>query len=709
MPWPTPQDYNEAIQSPQLSFQDPDLRAGRAETTVLGLPRPITGNFASVYKIECPGSDWAVRCFWREYADMQARYAAISSHVRAAHLPYTVGFEYIPQGICVHGHWYPILKMEWVTGVLLDEYIRIHLHDSRALSQLAERWSDMVNELERARIAHGDLQHGNVLVANDQLKLVDYDGMFVPALAGRGSHEVGHQNYQSPGRQGSDFDEHTDRFAAWVIYLSLKALSKAPDLWTELNAGDECLLFRRGDFLHPEGSRAIRSIDGVNDEELRSKLKVFCASLSGNSAPLPLLRSPRSAHVRSASAPGLRRRRLHYLWKRAVPNGNYGPAAESHVSTSRHPSWLIDHIPQTSADRSFGGPFREPRITAALAAVAFVLAVLSSVTVLSFSLLEMSVLGATGIFLNISVLLVWFHRDPVVRELKTVINRKRLTERTARRLARKKEQLEFMVTRVESKHQLKVDRARKRVNTLQKEELHELDRVPHISKTHCDRAAERLRENSSGERAELDSALKAIQSLHVRTHLRNASLRTAALPKVPWLVKVRMWAMGIHSAGDVTTERIDSVRSLGKEVVSSIVEWRVSTELEARKTAPQVIDARACDQIKRRWALERARIEFDRQSAEEASRITVQAIKERYHALFIPLHSAIAHDELEHTARTDQLQREINELDKSLQLTLTELRTIRGGLEPFRNVTFARYMMRVVAPHGPGASGQLDA
>jgi thiamine kinase-like enzyme len=36
--------------------------------------------------------------------------------------------------------------------------------------------------LNRAGVAHGDLQHGNILVANGKPKLIDYDGMYVPAL-----------------------------------------------------------------------------------------------------------------------------------------------------------------------------------------------------------------------------------------------------------------------------------------------------------------------------------------------------------------------------------------------------------------------------------------------------------------------------------------------------------------------------------------------
>ena len=75
MSWPTPQDYNEAVQNPRLNFEDADLRAGTPDVTPLGLPRPITGGFASVYSIRNGSKRWAVRCFLRDFADHKERYA----------------------------------------------------------------------------------------------------------------------------------------------------------------------------------------------------------------------------------------------------------------------------------------------------------------------------------------------------------------------------------------------------------------------------------------------------------------------------------------------------------------------------------------------------------------------------------------------------------------------------------------------------------
>src|SRR5436305_8445438 len=116
------------------------------------------------------------------------------------------------------------------------------------MAYLAIRFAELVGELRAAGIAHGDLQHGNILVApGGDLRLTDYDGMYVPALSGLESNELGHRNYQHPGRRRSEFGPHLDDFSSWVIYASLTALSIDPVLWGRLDGGDECLLIRSRD------------------------------------------------------------------------------------------------------------------------------------------------------------------------------------------------------------------------------------------------------------------------------------------------------------------------------------------------------------------------------------------------------------------------------------------------------------------------------
>src|SRR3989442_626756 len=116
MAWPDPTDYQENIQHPRTCFEDPDLRAGIVALTHHGLPRVSSGNFASVYEVRHGMQCWAVRCFLRQVSEQQRRYALLSQRLAGLRLPSLVWFEYLSQGICVRGQWYPIVKMQWVQG-----------------------------------------------------------------------------------------------------------------------------------------------------------------------------------------------------------------------------------------------------------------------------------------------------------------------------------------------------------------------------------------------------------------------------------------------------------------------------------------------------------------------------------------------------------------------------------------------------------------
>ena len=248
MSWPTMSDYQEAIQNPVNCFTDAALKAGMPALNALGLPQPVTGGFCSVYQVASGKSRWAVRCFLHNIEDIRDRYSKISGYLRGNRVKHMVGFEYVSQGIKVRKDWHPVLKMEWVDGDTLDVWIEKHLGDPGALRKLADRWQVVLKDLEHSHLGHCDLQHGNILVdRTNDIRLIDYDGMYVPPLKGRGSHEKGHPAYQHPERDGKDFDERVDRFPALVIHTTLLAVAQQPALWKKYYEGDN-LIFHRSDF-----------------------------------------------------------------------------------------------------------------------------------------------------------------------------------------------------------------------------------------------------------------------------------------------------------------------------------------------------------------------------------------------------------------------------------------------------------------------------
>jgi formylglycine-generating enzyme required for sulfatase activity/DNA-binding beta-propeller fold protein YncE len=248
-----------------------------------------SGNFADVYKIYCAatGNTWALKCFTRAIHGRQERYRDVAAQLEAADLPFTVPFVYLERGIQVHGQWFPAVKMQWVEGQTLNRFVEDSLDKPLMLRQLLDLWPKLAARLRDAQIAHADLQHGNVLLVpmpdgKLALKLIDYDGMWIPSLAGEPSGELGHPAYQHPQRQRQGaYNAHLDRFSHLVIYTAVHALAAGhSELWQRFN-NDENLLFREGDFPCPERSELFQTLWDGNDADVHALAGHLVLACSG--------------------------------------------------------------------------------------------------------------------------------------------------------------------------------------------------------------------------------------------------------------------------------------------------------------------------------------------------------------------------------------------------------------------------------------------
>ncbi len=121
---------------------------------------------------------------------------------------------------------FPVLLMDWVEGVNLDQYLRRHLGDEDSLRMLACQFSKLAMWLMPQPFAHGDVKPDNIMVRSDgSLVLIDYDGMYVPAMKGQRARELGSPDFRHPSRTEADFDEHVDDFSLASILLSLRAIA----------------------------------------------------------------------------------------------------------------------------------------------------------------------------------------------------------------------------------------------------------------------------------------------------------------------------------------------------------------------------------------------------------------------------------------------------------------------------------------------------
>jgi hypothetical protein len=130
----------------------------------------------------------------------------------------------------------------------------------------------VAQRLRESRLAHADLQHGNIILVPGRttsslaVKLIDYDGMFVPALAGSKSGEVGHPSYQHPQRlREGIYSAEVDRFPWLLTACALRSLRVAGrGLWEKYDNGDN-LLFREEDLRRPAESAVFRELWQISD------------------------------------------------------------------------------------------------------------------------------------------------------------------------------------------------------------------------------------------------------------------------------------------------------------------------------------------------------------------------------------------------------------------------------------------------------------
>ena len=261
MAWPTKDEYDLAISQWQRTVWDPDIRSGTLSQDEMGIRRYGGANlYVCIYKI----GDWTVRCFCsnppnQTPPDIVDRYMAIDRFCRtnaswvSALLPVT----YIERGITVGQRVLPLVKMPFLTSTPpLGEFIADNYQNQAKMQQLSDAWFEMIRELEAVSMAHGDLDLTNVLVEQRgpslSLKLIDYDNVWIPELAGYGQTEYGHEAFQHPAffsSRSRPYNAEMDRFSALVIYISLKMLVYRPELYAEWSADEsEQLLLSSADY-----------------------------------------------------------------------------------------------------------------------------------------------------------------------------------------------------------------------------------------------------------------------------------------------------------------------------------------------------------------------------------------------------------------------------------------------------------------------------
>lgn len=295
------QDYSDVLSAPPGSRPLSSELAEINDAAILAGPHYLhvgNGQFAVVYRCRTvSGKDIAFRCLLLPPSqDAAERATAVSDYLSALPKKPTsfVQYHFVSNAVYAANDWQAAYVMDWIDGITLHKAVQelVANEDRQGLRALADKTSRMVVEIQNAGIAHGDLHPENILVLpSAELRLVDYDSVYVPALSTRPCLVVGPEGYAHPAYVTRSLvrpnNIHMDTFAGLILVASLRMVSNDTALFHRFTR--ENLLFSAEDIQNPLTSPAFAAAFSQLDAvvvALAHSLQAMC--IDPKKAQIPL-------------------------------------------------------------------------------------------------------------------------------------------------------------------------------------------------------------------------------------------------------------------------------------------------------------------------------------------------------------------------------------------------------------------------------------
>lgn len=289
---PSISEILDSVSIPAL-IKDEVIRDGNFEKSSRGVIY-YSGGFTVVFPVYANGQKWAFRCWHTEMGNVRKRFKIISDYINQLNSSFFCNFYYCDSGLIVDGKVFPTTRMNWVGGKTINQYIIDNADNKELMLSLANRFLTMTDSLHEHHIAHGDLQHGNIIITDaGEIKLVDYDSLFVPGLEGETDIIIGKAEYQHPKRKQVKLtSEKIDYFSELVIYLSILAIAYKPSIIRDFSIEDS-LLFQSNDWSDFESTAIYSALKSIGNEDISLLVDILADYLIedniDNLIPFPII------------------------------------------------------------------------------------------------------------------------------------------------------------------------------------------------------------------------------------------------------------------------------------------------------------------------------------------------------------------------------------------------------------------------------------
>ena len=286
--WPTTDQIDNAISNLKEKSTKDEIRHFQIVENMMGDPLSFPGQFARVYKMQDSKNNKksiALRFFSKKKKGSMNRYRILHEYFESYSennvLNFFIGFNFLKDAVNIFvnkkEYQFPIIKMDWIEGKTLEKFLKYddEKEDNykRKIKKLKINFKKIIDEMEHHEIAHGDLHPKNIIITkNNEIKLVDYDCLYITKFMDKNMPELGDPDCQHPNRKNFKYDHTIDRFSAFVLYFALSILEDNPEC-SDIRDGE--FIFSRADYENPEKSETFKKINELPSPEIQYFLKIL--------------------------------------------------------------------------------------------------------------------------------------------------------------------------------------------------------------------------------------------------------------------------------------------------------------------------------------------------------------------------------------------------------------------------------------------------